>query len=92
MALSMHDEAPVIGAGGDEIVASGKERATRKWANMWRSIILSSLGKTLFPYAQYIRTLRFQDLESLLDDGTFVDKISKYVLEASHDPIATNVR
>ncbi|KAL9129189.1 MAG: hypothetical protein Q9217_002293 [Psora testacea] len=72
----MHDEAPVIGAGGDETVASGKERATRKWANMWRSIILSSLGKTLFPYAHYIRTLRFQDLESLLDDVTFVDKIS----------------
>ncbi|KAL9104728.1 MAG: hypothetical protein Q9163_000340 [Psora crenata] len=72
----MHDEAPIIGAGGDETVASGKEKATQKWANLWRSIILSSLGKTVFPYVHYIRTLRFQDLESLLDDGTFLDRFS----------------
>jgi hypothetical protein len=45
---------------------------------MWRTIILSSMGKTLFPYSKYIRTLRVQDLEDLLDpqDPGFRDKMS----------------
>lgn len=67
----MQHEAPVTGAGNDELEQS-KERITMKWAIMWRSIILSSLGKTLFPYSQYIRTLRLQDLYELLSEGKFL--------------------
>ena len=46
---------------------------------MWKTIILSSMGKTLFPYSKYIRTLRVQDLEDLLDsqDSNFRDKIGR---------------
>lgn len=67
----MQHEAPVTGAGNDELEQS-KERITVKWAIMWRSIILSSLGKTSFPYSQYIRTLRLQDLYELLSEGKFL--------------------
>lgn len=37
-----------------------------KCVSLWRTIILSSLGKTLYPYSQYIRTLNLRDLEELL--------------------------
>ena len=67
----MQHEAPVTGAGNDDLEQS-KERITMKWAIMWRSIILSSLGKTLFPYSQYIRTLKLQDLHELLSEGKFL--------------------
>lgn len=32
----------------------------------WRTILLSSQGKTLYPYSQYIHVLNLQDLERLL--------------------------
>ena len=80
----MHDVAPVINGGSDEelphdkscrvsyaIKMSQEERIVMKWAGLWRTIILSSLGKTLYPYSQYIRTLNLQDLEELLTDSNF---------------------
>ncbi|MCJ1267316.1 hypothetical protein MMC22_007201 [Lobaria immixta] len=80
----MHDVAPVISGGSDEelphdkscrmsyaIKMSQEERIVMKWAGLWRTIILSSLGKTLYPYSQYIRTLNLQDLEELLTDSKF---------------------
>ena len=80
----MHDVAPVTSAYNDEIEMAPQERTSRaayekgqeqlivKWASMWRSIILSSLGKTLFPYSRYVRTLSLQDLEHLLQDAKFL--------------------
>ncbi len=73
--LSMHDAAPVTSAGSDEKEISGREQTTPKGreqsilkrASMWRAIILSSVGKSLFPYSKYIRTLVVQDLEDLLE-------------------------
>lgn len=35
---------------------------------LWRSIISSSLGQTLFPYCHWIKTLRLGNLYSLLED------------------------
>ena len=67
----MYHEAPATSGGSDELEQS-TERITMKWAKMWRSIILSSLGKTLFPYSQYIRVLRFGNLYELLTDGKFL--------------------
>ena len=71
----MHDVAPITSARSDEIeeAAQGKTQQQSKYdilvkrTGMWRAIILSSLGKTLFPYSKFIRTLRLQDLEDLLD-------------------------
>lgn len=70
----MHDISPVTtGAGGDEVAHSVKGEVKRitKWARMWRSIIMSSLGKTMFPYAQFVRNLRLGDLQELLEEGKF---------------------
>ncbi|KAJ0109177.1 hypothetical protein J7T55_009507 [Diaporthe amygdali] len=39
---------------------------TGRWAGMWRSIILSSLGVTAYPYCLWIRSLGLSDLEQLL--------------------------
>jgi len=71
----MHHVAPITSARSDEIeeAEQGKIQQQNKYNNlvkrtrMWRSMILSSLGKTLFPYSKFIRTLRLQDLEDLLD-------------------------
>ena len=85
---SMHDEAPVTDAYNDEIEMAPQERTSQaayekgqeqligKWASMWRSLILSSLGKTLFPYSKYVRALKLQDLEYLLQDVRFLGKTS----------------
>lgn len=43
-------------------------RNTMGWANLWRTILLSSLGKTLYPYSQYIRTLNLKHLTTLLKE------------------------
>lgn len=38
------------------------------WAEMWRSIILSSIGVTAYPYCLWLKFLGLSDLESLLND------------------------
>lgn len=50
----------------------------RKWALMWRSIILSTFGRTYLPYYSYIRCLNLTDLTTLLHDHRFTGKIRKY--------------
>lgn len=46
-----------------------RQLAFIKCTSLWRTIILSSLGKTLYPYSQYIRTLNLQDLEELINQS-----------------------
>lgn len=50
----------------------------QKWSILWRSIILSSLGKTLFPYCKYIKVLDLRDFNSMLDDDMFRGQIMTY--------------
>lgn len=38
------------------------------WGQQWRSIILSSVEKTMYPYALYIKSLSLGNLESFLED------------------------
>ena len=82
----MHDVAPVTNGGSDEVEISGQDRQNRslyeakkqqeerifaQWACLWRTMVLSSMGKTLYPYCRYIRTLNLNDLEELLKDSRF---------------------
>lgn len=46
-----------------------EERISKKRAGRWRTIILSSLGKTSYPYSQYIQTLDLEDLKRMLTDS-----------------------
>ena len=75
----MQDVAPVTNGGSDEDQARERrdQETVAKWAQLWRSMILSSLGKTLFPYSRYIRTLNLQDLEELFRDARFRGKLKE---------------
>ncbi|KAL8946428.1 MAG: hypothetical protein Q9222_007180 [Ikaeria aurantiellina] len=91
----MHDVAPVTNRGSSDVDVSAPERAkttykTRlrqeqllilRWAQLWRVIFLSAIGKTLFPYARYIRNLNLEDLEELLQDAKFKDQVSTMFFE-----------
>ena len=77
----MHDVAPVTMRGSDEVKAEESrlpyDSTVGKWANLWKSLILSSLGKTAYPYCKYVRAMDFSDLKSLLEDSKFRDKYTK---------------
>ena len=45
-----------------------RREVLRKWALMWRSIILSTFDLTYLPYYRYIRYLDLDDLLNLLRD------------------------
>lgn len=86
---SIHDVAPVTNGGSDEIEVADPGNTSRearrlkqevlfkKWAGLWKTLILSSLDKTFFPYSRYIRTLNLQDLGELLQESKFRDLVSK---------------
>lgn len=59
MAHSIHDSSSVA---SDDAGTTDPGR----WAGMWRSIIMSSLGVTAYPYCLWIRSLGLSDLEQLL--------------------------
>ena len=46
------------------------------WINMWRSIVLSSIGKTVFPYCRFVRHLDLDDLQQFLINATFHESCS----------------
>ncbi|OBT62667.1 hypothetical protein VE03_07508 [Pseudogymnoascus sp. 23342-1-I1] len=48
-----------------------------QWALQWRSIILSSLGKTAYPYCLYIQSLDLRNLVDLLEDDIFRDNFQE---------------
>lgn len=75
---SIHNKSPVIGSASEDNTLSRREKntATAKWANLWRSIVLSCLGKTLFDYAHFVRELEFDDLDLMLQDASFWTKTS----------------
>ncbi|PYH47529.1 uncharacterized protein BP01DRAFT_390059 [Aspergillus saccharolyticus JOP 1030-1] len=49
--------------------------AVHKWALLWRSLALSSLGHTYLPYCSYLRYLDLDDLGDLLKDPKFSGQI-----------------
>ena len=60
----------------DEAISlAEQELVARRWSILWRSIILSAMGKTLFPYCQFIRVLDMRDFNHLLDDDRFKGRI-----------------
>lgn len=83
----MHNVAPVTNGGSDEIEATRQVRPgdgnaqqnliVSKWASLWRVMVLSSLGVTLYPYCRYIRALDLRDLKELFEDLKFRAEFSK---------------
>ena len=69
----IHDEAPITATSGfEDGTFEGQRKQERDiflmWARVWKTLLLSSLGKTFFSYCHYIRTLVFGDLRDLIDD------------------------
>lgn len=50
----------------------------QRWSILWRTIVLSALGHTLYPYCRHLRVLDLRDLGYLLEDDKFRGKISKH--------------
>ncbi|KAI9846760.1 MAG: hypothetical protein M1837_003609 [Sclerophora amabilis] len=73
----MHNIAPVTNGGGDTTETAQQEQTVRKWASLWRAIISSSMGKSLYPYCHYIRALDLRDLRNLFEESRFKGKIEK---------------
>jgi len=70
----------------DAISPAHQGQLVQKWSILWRSTILSALGKTIMPYCKYIRMLDLDDLKDLLDDDKFRGVISEY------EKLALNLR
>lgn len=45
-----------------------------KWALQWKSVILSGLGQTLYPYGLYIRVLDLNNFADLLQEPSFRER------------------
>jgi hypothetical protein len=81
----IHTLSPIRGADGDEpeLLKSGGQSVTftarnsqqqktlLNWSTQWKSIIMSSLGKTAYPYCLYIQSLELSNLQDLLSDPKF---------------------
>jgi hypothetical protein len=76
---SFHHQASVRGGGDDlyGLPAATKLLTIQRWSILWRSIIASALSATLFPYCRYIKNLDFRDLNNLLDEDQFRNKVFK---------------
>ena len=63
--------------GGEGLPLAEQELTVQRWSIMWRTITLSALGKTAYPYCRHLRFLDLRDLGDLLDDDKFRGKIVK---------------
>lgn len=59
----------VLVNGGDMFDVNQQEnRSWKSWVGVWRTIIRSSLNKTMYPYCNYLRNLNLGELEEILKD------------------------
>ncbi|KAK6428790.1 hypothetical protein LTR95_015066 [Oleoguttula sp. CCFEE 5521] len=65
-----HDS-PLKAGGSEDLPLAEQDLIKRKWSILWRTIILSTFGETLYPYAKHLRVLDLRDLGDLLDDDKF---------------------
>ncbi|GAB7363141.1 hypothetical protein MBLNU230_g3427t2 [Neophaeotheca triangularis] len=70
-------EAPVKGGGSETVSLAEQDLILLKWTILWRSIVLSALGKAAYPYCRHLRMLDLRDLSYLLDHDKFRNKNSK---------------
>ncbi|KAI7659577.1 hypothetical protein KC319_g8917, partial [Hortaea werneckii] len=78
--IALHDRSPVKGGGGENISFAEQDVMVMKWSILWRTIVLSTLGKTFYPYCRHLRGLDLRDLSWLLDrldEPKFRGKVAK---------------
>ncbi|KAK3679340.1 hypothetical protein LTR78_000901 [Recurvomyces mirabilis] len=78
--ISLGEGSPVKGGGSDNLSFAEQDLVIMRWSIMWRTLILSSLGKTMYPYCRHLRELDLRDLSDLLDrldEPKFRTKVAK---------------
>lgn len=74
-------ESPVKGGGNEGLPLDVQHLNVQKWSILWRTIILSALGRTSYPYCRHLRFLDLRDLGYLLEDDKFRGKVSDHFFE-----------
>ncbi|RMY35279.1 hypothetical protein D0865_13953 [Hortaea werneckii] len=80
---------PVKGGGGENISFAEQDVMVMKWSVLWRTIVLSTLGKTFYPYCRHLRGLDLRDLSWLLDrldEPKFRGKVAKQFFAGDLSP------
>lgn len=75
------NDSPVKGGGNEALSLAEQGQNVQRWAVLWRTIILSALGRTLYPYCRHLRLLDLRDLGNLLEDDKFRAKTLKTFFE-----------
>ncbi|QIW95690.1 hypothetical protein AMS68_001208 [Peltaster fructicola] len=55
----------------EDAPAAEARQITQKNSILWRTIIMSALGQTSYPYYKHLRVLDLRDLSNMLQDDTF---------------------
>ncbi|KAK3648042.1 hypothetical protein LTR56_007742 [Elasticomyces elasticus] len=78
--ISLALQSPLKGGENDNLSFAESDLQVMRWSILWRSLILSALDKTLYPYCRHLRELDLRDLSNLLDsldEPKFRTKVSK---------------
>ena len=70
LARISHDS-PIKGGGSEDLSLSEQDLTVQRWSILWRTIILSALGGTIYPYCKHLRMLDLRDLGYLLEEDKF---------------------
>ncbi|KAK0925319.1 hypothetical protein LTS16_003968 [Friedmanniomyces endolithicus] len=83
--ISLGDQSPSRSIVMDNLSPAESDIALMRWSILWRTVTLSALGKTMYPYCRHVRNLDLRDLSDLLDrlDETRSRKVAKHFF-ASH--------
>ena len=68
---------PVTGGDYEGYSFADQGLLVQKWSILWKSIILSTLDKTMYPYCRYLRVLDLRDLGFFLDHEMLRGTVSK---------------
>ncbi|EMC92646.1 hypothetical protein BAUCODRAFT_95801 [Baudoinia panamericana UAMH 10762] len=79
--ISLGERSPLKGGGSDNLSFPEQDLVVMRWSILWRTLILSALGGTLYPYCRHLRVLDLRDLSDLLDrmdEAKFKTKVAKH--------------
>lgn len=52
---SISHDSPIKGGGSEDLSLSEQDLTVQRWSILWRTIILSALGHTSYPYCKHLR-------------------------------------
>jgi hypothetical protein len=73
----------------DEASAADQDSAIKRLSILWRSLVLSALGKTIYPYCRHLRSLPLGNLDALLQSRSealamfFIGELERFRITTS---------